>query len=189
MAASAALVRGVIRLLEPQARAKALLFTEGYLDTDYTFLGAKAAPGVVKLEDLKGKTLAVNKGSNYEAWARENAEKYGFKVDVYGGNADAVQAILAGRADYNLAGTTVVAVGPQGMILRGELPAPPVASAAGRLITPEDDQPSAPPVVVISYRYWQRRFGGESAAIGKTITVNGVPVRWPLLSTSPSLLW
>ena len=65
------------------ARAKALLFTEGYLDTDYTFLGAKAAPAVVKLEDLKGKTLAVNKGSNYEAWARENAEKYGFKIGGY----------------------------------------------------------------------------------------------------------
>ena len=91
------------------ARAKALLFTEGYLDTDYTFLGTKTSAPVVKLEDLKGKTLAVNKGSNYEAWARENAEKYGFKIDVYGGNADAVQAILSGRADYNLAGTTVVA--------------------------------------------------------------------------------
>lgn len=51
-----------------------------------------------------------------------------------------------------------------------------VPAAAGRLMTPEDDQPSAPPVVVISYRYWQRRFGGDSAAIGKAITVNGVPV-------------
>lgn len=51
-----------------------------------------------------------------------------------------------------------------------------VPAAAGRLITPEDDQPSASPVVVISYRYWQRRFGGDAAAIGKAITVNGVPV-------------
>ncbi len=51
-----------------------------------------------------------------------------------------------------------------------------VPAAAGRLITPEDDQPSAPPVVVISYRFWQRRFGGDPAAIGKAITVNGVPV-------------
>lgn len=90
-------------------RAKSLLFTEGYLDTDYTFLGTKAAAPIEKLEDLKGKTLAVNKGSNYEGWARDNAAKYGFKFDVYGANADAVQAVLAGRADYNLAGTTVVA--------------------------------------------------------------------------------
>ncbi|EGI78509.1 transporter substrate-binding domain-containing protein [Hylemonella gracilis] len=89
-------------------RAKAMLFTEGYLDTDYTFLGRKGtAP--TKLEDLKGKTIAVNKGSNYEGWARDNAAKYDFKFDVYGSNADAVQAVLATRADYNLAGTTVVA--------------------------------------------------------------------------------
>ncbi len=51
-----------------------------------------------------------------------------------------------------------------------------VPAAAGRLITPEDDQPSAPPVAVISYRYWQRRFGGDRAAIGKSVTVNNVPV-------------
>ena len=90
-------------------RARSLLFTEGYLDTDYTFLGTKAAPAIEKLEDLKGKTVAVNKGSNYEGWARDNAAKYGFKYDVYGANADAVQAVQSGRADYNLAGTTVVA--------------------------------------------------------------------------------
>ncbi|MEG1456277.1 MAG: transporter substrate-binding domain-containing protein, partial [Comamonas sp.] len=90
-------------------RAKSLLFTEGYLDTDYTFLGTKATPPIAKLEDLKGKTVAVNKGSNYEGWARDNAARYGFKFDVYGANADAVQAVQSGRADYNLAGTTVVA--------------------------------------------------------------------------------
>ncbi|WP_369825933.1 transporter substrate-binding domain-containing protein [Achromobacter sp. HZ34] len=90
-------------------RAKTLLFTEGYLDTDYTFLEKKDAPALQNLEQLKGKVIAVNKGSNYESWAKDNAEKYGFRYDVYGGNADAVQAVLAGRADYNLAGTTVVA--------------------------------------------------------------------------------
>lgn len=90
-------------------RARSLLFTEGYLDTDYTFLGRKDAPALENLEQLKGKVLAVNKGSNYESWAKENASKYGFRYDVYGGNADAVQAVQASRADYNLAGTTVVA--------------------------------------------------------------------------------
>lgn len=90
-------------------RAKMLLFSEGYLDTNFTFLGTKAAPRVEKLEDLKGKTLSVNKGSAYESWAKDNAAKYGFKYDVYGSNADAVQAVQSGRADYNLAGSTVVA--------------------------------------------------------------------------------
>jgi hypothetical protein len=90
-------------------RAKSLLFTEGYLDTDYTFVGARRAPALEALEDLKGKTVAVNKGSTTRGWARDNAAKYGFKYDVYGANADAVQAVQSGRADANLAGTTVVA--------------------------------------------------------------------------------
>lgn len=50
-----------------------------------------------------------------------------------------------------------------------------VVPVAGRLFTLEDDLPSAEPVVVISYRYWQRRFGGDPAVIGKPITINGVP--------------
>ena len=88
-------------------RAKALLFSEGYMETDYMFLQKKADKDIKGLEDLKGKTISVNKGSAYEFWARDNAEKYGFKYDVYGTNADAVQAVLSGRADANVAGHTV----------------------------------------------------------------------------------
>ncbi len=88
-------------------RAKTLLFTEGYTETNYTFLGRKNASALETLEALKGKVVAVNKGSNYEGWAKDNAEKYGFKYDVYGTNADAIQAVMSSRADYNLAGNTV----------------------------------------------------------------------------------
>ena len=90
-------------------RAKALLFTEGYLDTDFQFLVKKADPEIKALEYLKGKIISVNKGSAYDTWAKNNAEKYGFKFDVYDTNADAVQAVLSGRASTNLAGNTVVA--------------------------------------------------------------------------------
>ena len=88
-------------------RAKVMLFTEGYLNQDYTFVEKKAAPGIKALDDLKGKTVSVNKGSAYEAWARSNADKYGFKFAVYGTNADAVQAVQSGRADAALAANTV----------------------------------------------------------------------------------
>jgi predicted permease len=43
-------------------------------------------------------------------------------------------------------------------------------AAAGRLMT-ADDEKLAPPVAVISYGYWRRRFGGTSVAIGRTLTV------------------
>lgn len=48
----------------------------------------------------------------------------------------------------------------------------------GRLLGPEDDRiPGAHPVAVLSYGYWQRRFGSEPAVIGKEITLNNYPMR------------
>jgi polar amino acid transport system substrate-binding protein len=90
-------------------RARTMLFTEGYLDTDFQFLIKKSDPEIASLDGLKGMTIALNKGSAYEAWAKDNVEKYGFKFDVYDTNADAVQAVLSGRASANLAGNTAVA--------------------------------------------------------------------------------
>jgi putative ABC transport system permease protein len=44
---------------------------------------------------------------------------------------------------------------------------------AGRAFNADDDRPGAPPTVVISHAYWQRRFGG-TPAIGRTLMVEGV---------------
>jgi predicted permease len=49
-----------------------------------------------------------------------------------------------------------------------------VPMIAGRALRPADDEPASPPVVVISDAYWQRRFGGDPAVIGKTMTINNV---------------
>src|SRR5215470_5768854 len=50
-----------------------------------------------------------------------------------------------------------------------------VSSALGRTIQPSDDRPDAPRVVVLSYGYWQRAFGGAADAIGRTVRLNGSP--------------
>jgi polar amino acid transport system substrate-binding protein len=92
-----------------EARARTLLFTEGYLATDFQFATRRGGAEIKSLDDLRGKKLAVNKGSAYETWANENASRLGFTFDVYGTNPEAVQAVLASRADANLAGNTVVA--------------------------------------------------------------------------------
>jgi predicted permease len=48
---------------------------------------------------------------------------------------------------------------------------------AGRLFTQEDDRtPGAHPVAVLSYAFWERRFGKDPNLIGKTILVNEQPV-------------
>jgi predicted permease len=45
--------------------------------------------------------------------------------------------------------------------------------AAGRLLRESDDRSDAPRVAVISYRLWQRRFGGTPAIAGTTARING----------------
>ncbi len=46
--------------------------------------------------------------------------------------------------------------------------------AVGRLLTAEDDQPGAA-TAVISYGYWQRRFGGDPSIVGSGVTLNQLP--------------
>jgi predicted permease len=43
----------------------------------------------------------------------------------------------------------------------------------GRTIVDSDDRAETAPVAVISYGYWQRAFGGQSEALGRTIRING----------------
>ena len=43
----------------------------------------------------------------------------------------------------------------------------------GRVFGPASDKPGARPVVVLSYRLWQRLFGGKASAIGETLRLNG----------------
>ena len=50
-----------------------------------------------------------------------------------------------------------------------------VNARIGRTILPDDDRPTAPPVAVISSKYWHARFGTDPAVLGKAVTVNGVP--------------
>ncbi|WP_170134859.1 transporter substrate-binding domain-containing protein [Acuticoccus kandeliae] len=90
-------------------RAENLLFSEGYLDTDYQFVVKAGTEEITDLHQLKGKTVAVNKGSAYDAWARGLADEIGWTVESYGTNTDAIQAVLSGRADANVAGNTVSA--------------------------------------------------------------------------------
>jgi len=46
----------------------------------------------------------------------------------------------------------------------------------GRLLTEADDQtPGGHPVAVLSYNFWQRRFGADPSVVGKKISLNGFP--------------
>ncbi len=66
----------------------------------------------------------------------------------------------------------------------------------GRLFTKADDQPGAPERVILTYGYWQRKFGGSDGIIGRTIQIDGtpreivgvLPASFKFLRESPSLI-
>ena len=55
----------------------------------------------------------------------------------------------------------------------GTLPLLGVTPAAGRLFTRRDDSQAGAPTVLISYAYWQTKFGGATSVIGSPITLDG----------------
>jgi predicted permease len=59
-----------------------------------------------------------------------------------------------------------------------------VGTAIGRTILAEDDRtPGAHPVAMISYGYWERRFGGAATALGSTLLIDGT--RFTIIGVTP----
>ncbi len=59
-----------------------------------------------------------------------------------------------------------------------------VRAEHGRLITPDDDRLDAPLVAVLSHEFWTTHLGGDSGAVGRTLTIDGQPatiigIAWP----------
>src|SRR5467141_2703603 len=50
-----------------------------------------------------------------------------------------------------------------------------IKAYAGRALIDGDDQPSAPPVAVMSYRLWQEKYGSDPSVIGSVFNLNDKP--------------
>jgi polar amino acid transport system substrate-binding protein len=87
-------------------RAENMLFTAGYMWTAFQFGIKKGSAPLKGWEDLKGKAVAVNKGTPYETLSKKKGEEIGFEVQAYDNQPDAVQAVLSGRAYATLVGNT-----------------------------------------------------------------------------------
>jgi len=61
-------------------------------------------------------------------------------------------------------------------VTSGVLRALRVNVVLGRNLTPDDDDPDAPPVTLLGHGYWQSHFGGDPNVVGQTIEINGAPV-------------
>lgn len=103
--------------------------------------------------------------------------------------------LLAERTDLFRAlagiGSDTVNVGPPGAVEStgaawvsgGYFATLGLVPAAGRLLTPADDRPGAAPAAVITHDYWMRRFGGDPAAVGAHLLIEGIDV--PIAGITP----
>ncbi len=58
---------------------------------------------------------------------------------------------------------------------QGVLPAMGVSAYIGRWFSHEDDTPVSPRTVILSYGYWQRKFGGDRRILGRTMVIDFMP--------------
>ena len=84
-------------------------------------------------------------------------------------------AAFSGAGRVDLSGNGTASVLRAQAVSGGFFPVTGVSAAVGRLIAPSDDSHSAPPVVVLNYRYWKSQFGGSPSAVGRTIRLNNAP--------------
>ena len=90
----------------PEAAAE-MLFSEGYVASEYKF-GARSDQPIARLEDLRGRKLAVLIGSPYAGWAERNAAKYGFTVQTHTALNELLTALTEHKADATLTGSPVI---------------------------------------------------------------------------------
>jgi putative ABC transport system permease protein len=85
---------------------------------------------------------------------------------------ESLDAWQPGGANLSPAGRDPVRVNTTAVTgnLHGSLGVQPIR---GRLLQPTDDVDGAPISIVISYGLWQGAFGGEDAAIGREVLLNG----------------
>src|SRR5215813_2032727 len=93
---------------------------------------------------------------------RERQNEQSALSDIFAFGFVSLNALAGGQAEV-VSGQTVTGNYHVGLGLRPLL---------GRLLTDDDDKPSANPVATLSYRYWQKRFGGDAGVVGKQINLN-----------------
>jgi putative ABC transport system permease protein len=101
------------------------------------------------------------KAADYREFRRGN---HVFSDDTGGGNEDVLWTTPEGTEQFDGGYLT-----PNSFDFLG------VAPLLGRGINAEDGKPGAPPVFVMSYKMWMKRFSGDPKILGRSFVLNGTP--------------
>jgi putative ABC transport system permease protein len=115
-------------------------------------------------------------GPDFMDWRRQSRSFAALAASYSGG-----ETVLTGSGEPERLSTARITANALDL-----LGLPPVL---GRDFAEGEDEPSAPRVAMLGERVWQRRFGGDSSVIGRTLVLDGFPttvvgimpddVRWP----------
>ena len=109
-----------------------------------------------------GRLRNVVSPANWLDWQRESKTLQGFAI------YRAFSGTLTGVGDPLQVNSQIVSA--------EFFPTLGVRPLLGRTLTPEDDRPKAPRVIVLSHRLWESRFGSDSKAVGRVVRMNDLPV-------------
>lgn len=130
--------------------------------------------------------IDFQKGAMRSGWFSSRSARFTYaQWDLIRSQQQAFSGTLAwSAARFNLAPSGVARYA-EGLYVSGEffriLGVPP---ALGRTFTAEDDKlDCASPGAVISYAFWQREFGGDPNAVGRTLTLEGRS--FPVIGVTP----
>jgi len=142
---------------------------------------------------------------NNERWAviwaffpRQNQRVYNFTVPEYEELRKQTQIFEKTGILVGFNGTLMVdnapELTPSTRISADVIPMTGVRPLLGRSFTPEEDRPGGPPVAILSYELWQRRFGGDPKILNRSIRLddedyNVVGIMPPLYDLWGGELW
>ena len=114
----------------------------------------------------------------YWVWSRHTStDRYPFSLPEFCDYRDRNRTLgaLAGFANWtgNLAGEGTTERIPGLRVSGNFFEMLGVAPTLGRTLRAADDEPGREKVVVLSHGLWQRRFGGDAAVVGRSVTLNG----------------
>jgi predicted permease len=123
---------------------------------------------IVRIANVRGGCCSSNtefSDLTYPVWERLRQRQQGFS-GMLAWSAQRFNLAVGGEAQY----ANVLEVSGDYFPVLG------VPPAAGRLISASDDRRGCgSPAAVLSHAFWQKRFGGDPLAIGKTLTLEARP--------------
>ena len=146
----------------PVEQPEQLVLFEWKAARQYRLSGASGASNVDVPPGQRGLSLF-----RYDVFERMRQEQAGATesplTDLFAFGAIRALTAKVGDQAENISGQAVSGNYYTGLRLQPSL---------GRVITVDDDRPTAAPVVTLSYNFWQERFGADPAVIGQQLKLN-----------------